>query len=236
MLITVVNHEHNAEAVALSGRLAPFGDVVSIDSGSKLEDHLIDAFDLKLPNVYYTGLLNVAVEQAVERGHDELLFICSDVSISDCDFLVAKAREALADDEVGCFAPCVPGSPHLQMRPRGSGSMREVAFVEGMCFAARIGLLRKFCPVDTKVNLYGYGLDVVLGYHAMKENMKSVVDDRVRVHHPRETGYDTESATAHQNRWLAAQGREVLRFNRLTRMDFFQTRLGFGLLRKFYWG
>lgn len=236
MLIAVVNHEHNKEAAALVEGLAPFGEVVAIDSGSKLESRFRDVFDLKLPNVYYTGVLNAAVDQAVERRHDQLLLICSDVWVPDCGRLVALSREALADSEVGCYAPCVDGSWHLQMRSRRSGSTREVAFVEGMCFASRTSLLRKLCPVDPEVNRFGLGLDVVLGYYAMKAGMKAVVDDRLQVRHPLGSGYDVGLANDQYRRWLALLGPEVVRFNKLTRANFFQTRLGFKLLRRFYWG
>src|SRR5262245_40997090 len=201
LLVAIVNHQRTDAALALGAAFRPAAEVVLIDSGSRLSRRQARGFDLALPNVYYSGLLNAVVEQAVERGAARVYVVCSDVSFPDCALAARRAEAALDRPGVGAYAPSARGSPHLRMRRRAGGRCRRVAFVDGFAFAARRELLEQLCPVDTSLNALGYGLDVQLGYLALRDGLDSVVDDGVTVEHPVGSGYSREEAERQWRRW-----------------------------------
>jgi hypothetical protein len=224
VLVAVVNHERTDAALTLGREFRAASEVVLIDSGSRLSPEQARGFDLRLPNVYYAGLLNAAVAVAAARGAEHLYLVCSDVVFPDCALAVRRAEAALADRRLGVYAPSARGSPHVRMRRRPGGRLRPVAFVDGFAFAARRALLESLCPVDTRLNALGYGLDVQLGYLAMRQGLGSVVDDALTVEHPVGSGYSREQACDQWRRWrrseLTAPARLFHRLVRLGATDF----------------
>ena len=67
----------------------------------------------------------------------------------------------------------------------------------------RTDLLGKICPIDTSVNLLGWGTDLALCHFARIEKKLILVDDRVRVLHPSGTGYNREEAKRQMTAWHA---------------------------------
>ena len=214
MIAAVVNHEHTDEALKLGRAFSAHCATVLLDSGSTLNSEQRTEFTECLPNVYYSGLLNAAVRQADSRPDEEpMLFWCSDVGVKEHGKLVRLAEESFADPGVGVYAPSAWFSGHAQMWNKGTGTLRPVLFVEGFCFAARLGLLRKLCPVDTSVNCLGWGLDLQLGFIAHRSRYQVCVDDRIEVQHPRSTGYSTADARSQRSNWLAKLSPEAQRFH-----------------------
>jgi hypothetical protein len=201
LLVAVVNHGHADAALALGRAFRSAAEVVLIDSGSSLSPDQARGFDLVLPNVYYAGLLNAAAALAARLRADHLYLVCSDVRFSDCALAVRRAEAAFDRPGVGVYAPSARGSVHRQMSGRAGGRLRPVAFVDGFCFAARCDLLRELCPVDTALNALGHGLDVQLGYLAMRRGLASVVDDELTVEHPLGSGYHQGEARRQWRRW-----------------------------------
>lgn len=232
MLVAIVNHECNDGAVALVNGFRPYADVVAIDSGSNLEEQHDGIFDLKLPNVYYSGLLNVAYEEMRRRpAHGVLYFICSDVRIDDFAAALAYAEEAFQDPRTGVYAPSANTSAHLQMLCKHTETLRPAVFVEGFCFATRVSLLQKLCPVDTHVNRLGHGLDIYLGFLALQAGLRCVIDDRITVVHPGESGYDQPEARRQRHAWIARQGGAAKRFHRLAGWTPCKTRFGLRVIQ-----
>jgi hypothetical protein len=232
VLVTIVNHQHNANAVALKSGFAPLARAVLIDSGSQVEPEYAASFDRRLPNVYYSGLLNSAFELASAlKPSDPMLFICSDVVVSDAAVLVARVESAFSDPGLQVYAPASRGSSYAQMWPRQSRALRKVSFVEGFCFAARRQVLARLCPVDVAVNCFGYGLDMYLGYEALRLGGYSAVDDAVEVHHPVATGYDSSAAVRQQDAWSATLPQSARRFMNLAQHPAFRSGPGRALLR-----
>jgi hypothetical protein len=219
VLVAVVNHGQTDAALALGRSFRRAAEVVLIDSGSDLSREQARAFDLALPNVYYAGLLNAAVALAAERGAAVLYLVCSDVRVPDGALAVRRAEAALDDPRVGVYAPSARGSAHLRMGRRRGGRLRPVAFVDGFAFAARRELLERLCPVDTRLNALGYGLDVQLGYLALGEGLASVVDDGLTVEHAAGSGYSRADAEEQWRRWRrAVLSRRARLFHRLVRL------------------
>lgn len=220
MLIAILNHEHTAAALALKRTFAACGPVVALDSGSTLTAAERAGFDVALPNVYYSGLLNAVAGLAAGLGDEEPVYCwASDVSYPDLAQALARAREAFADPAVGTYAPSAWYSGHPQMRQQRTGRLRRVLFVEGFCFATRAGLLRQLGPIDMAVNSHGWGIDIHLGYLTRRAGLRSVVDDRLRVGHPRSTGYSATTAARQRAAWTARLPRGARWFHRLASID-----------------
>ena len=55
ILVCITNHNNNDNAIKLKKDFFNYFETIIIDSKSKI---IMDDFDVKLDNVYYTGLLN----------------------------------------------------------------------------------------------------------------------------------------------------------------------------------
>lgn len=225
MLFIVLNHRHNDAAIRLKTAFSPYADVLAIDSGSDLSPTERPHFDIALPNVYYCGLLNAATRAAQNRADDEIVYLwSSDVSHQSPADVTRRATEAFADARIGTYAPSAWFSGHPQMWNKHTGTLRRVLFVEGFCFATRVGLLRALCPIDTSVNTMGWGVDIQLGYLTLRHARRTVVDDRIEVRHPKSTGYST--TIAHQQRvaWTAQLPPSARRFHLISQKSWSKRR------------
>jgi len=231
LLVAVVNHEQQAGARRLVEAFRPHATVIALDSGSRLAPHERALFDACLPNVYYAGLLNEAVRAlAAAPAREILYFVCSDVVVPDAARAVRLACDAFADPRVGVYAPSATRSGHPQMLARGGG-LREAAFVEGFCFAARRDVLAALCPVDLSENRLGWGLDRQLGYLALRAGLRSVVDHRLTVVHEGSSGYDTAEAGRQRDAWVATLEAPARRFHWLASQAPLKGFVGAHLLR-----
>jgi hypothetical protein len=210
--------------------------VVAIDSGSRLAAAEAAWFDQRLPNVYYGGLWNAAVEACGDLAdHDVLYFICSDVAVPDAGLAIERARRAFADARIGVYGASATGTSFPTMRNRGTGGLRDLPFVDGFCFAARLFLLRAMAPIDTRVNALGWGIDVHLSLSAHIAGLRCVIDDGVEVGHDFGSGYAYDEAHAQWKAWLATQPPAVRRGHRWIFRSFSQTALGMLCLRLTPW-
>ncbi|HVZ57002.1 MAG TPA: hypothetical protein VG870_10125 [Chitinophagaceae bacterium] len=199
VLCCVVNHNEGANAARLMQSLAPCFDTVLLDSGSDRPPR----GSVRYGNLFYSGLLNEAFAIADRAGYRQLFFLCSDVRIEPADVprLYERIR-GLDFSTTGVYSPSARGTCHFFCRRQPGGGLRTVPFVEGFLFVADLDILRKFCPVDTGRNLYGWGLDIAKGYFARQLGRISVVDDDIEVEHPAGTGYSREMAEYEMLSWV----------------------------------
>ena len=66
----------------------------------------------------------------------------------------------------------------------------------------RCDLLDSVCPIDLSVNRLGWGIDLALSHFARISELLIIVDDRVRVLHPKGSGYGHSKAKAQMRNWL----------------------------------
>jgi hypothetical protein len=232
----VVNHARNREAHELVQALRAHVPALAIDSGSTFAAGEEAWFDLRLPNVFYSGLFNAAVAACADLADDDVLyFVCSDVSVPDAGRALERTRIAFADPRIGVYGASAQGTSFSTMRNRGSGGLRELPFVEGFCFAARMSVLRAVAPVDTALNTLGWGIDIHLAFAARVAGLRCVVDDAVQVTHDMGSGYSQEEALAQMKAWFAAQPAAVQLGQRLIFRSWAQTRLGTLYLQVFPW-
>jgi len=208
--VVIVNHGLPGEALALKQACAPHAHTLAIDSGSALTVGQQAGFDLVLANVYFSGLVNAAVASCADMDADAVLFfVCSDVAFEDAGATLQTALGAFADDTLGVWAPASTGNLFPSLSNARSGGMREVAFVEGFCMAARLSLWRRLAPVDLAINRLGWGLDIHLAWQARRAGLRVCVDDRVQAHHVPGTRYNRDQARAQLDAWVAGMGRSA---------------------------
>lgn len=211
LAVVIVNHALQTDAIALKDRFKQAladdasARVIAIDSGSTLTESERAGFELCLPNVYYSGLFNAAIDQTQDYPGDcVVLFVCSDVKISDVHALLSRMRAAFARWRVGIYAPSVDEPQGLRSTVhQGTGRLRQALFAEGFCFAARLHLFRRLGHIDTSVNSLGWGIDVELGRIAAARALACYVDDGIIVSHPPGSGYDDAEARRQWFAWVA---------------------------------
>lgn len=198
ILVCITNHNNNENAIELKNNFSNYFDTIIIDSQSnKIEDE----FDIKLNNVYYSGLFNESVDQCKYRNKKYLYFIASDVFYDDYD-KVSDLIESL-DDDVYLWAPSSRGQSHTHCKNLSTGGIREVPYLEGFCFLSHIHCCDNLHPISLEKNLFGYGIDLLLGYNCVKRlGKKCVVDDRVEIYHKEGTGYNQGKALQDMYNWM----------------------------------
>lgn len=198
ILVCITNHNSNENAIALKKGFSKYLDTIIIDSKSSVIE---DEFDVKLGNVYYTGLFNESVNQCRLRNKKYLFFIASDVFFYDYEKTV-ELIESLEDD-IYLYSPSSKGQSHQHCKNLSSGGLREVPYLEGFCFMTHIDCCEFLHPISLERNLFGYGIDLLLGYDCVKKQRKKcVIDDRVEIYHKEGTGYNQGKALQDMYNWM----------------------------------
>jgi len=184
VLVAICNHNFNENAVKLKRFFAPSFATLILDSGSSTT---VEEFDVCMPNVYYAGLWNKAVELAYARNAEWLLMCSSDISITRADGFDQYLREAMNDARIGVYSPSLrPDSrgTFAACRNQSSGGIRFVRNCEGFFFLARTNILQRLYPVDPTLNQMGWGLDTAACTMAEKRGYENAIDDRWEIYHP----------------------------------------------------
>lgn len=208
ILCCIFNHNENEKAVRWWNRLSPYLDTVILDSGSTPPcEH---PASLTLPNVYYSGLMNKAYELLVERDYAWLVILTDDVVMKDEDVpeLCRTLRQLALSKNVALYQPSCRWSLKGRALPQSlchfTGRIRNANFQEGWFHFVRRDVLAEIMPIDTEVNRMGWGIDIALSHYARTMKLLVLVDDRIRVLHPKGTGYNRDAAQAQMKAWLGA--------------------------------
>lgn len=201
ILVCITNHNSNDNAVELKSSFSKYFDTIIIDSNS---NEVLEEFDVKLGNVYYTGLVNESIKQCKIRNKKYLFFIASDVYYDNyeevCDIIYSL------NDDIYLWSPSSRGQSHYHCKNFKTDSIREVPYLEGFCFLSHIDCCDFIYPVSMEKNLYGYGIDLLLGYNCIKIlKKKCVVDDRVEIYHKEGTGYNQGKALQDMYNWMMSE-------------------------------
>lgn len=206
VLCCIFNYNENEKSIEWWKRLSPHFDTVILDSGSN--PPCLHEGALNLPNIFYSGLMNKAYELLKEKGYRWLMIVTSDIEISDKHTarLVERMKFILTTSNVGLYQPSCAwsrrGRAHHQSMCHFTGRMRCVNFQEGWYHMVCREVLDEIMPVDTSINLLGWGIDVALSHIARVQRRLIVVDDKVRVLHPKGTGYNRDKAAKQMEEWL----------------------------------
>ncbi len=208
ILVCITNYNDNDNALKLKSEFSQHIDTIIVDSGSK---HQLDDFDVKLDNIYYSGLYNESVKQCIIRNKEYLYFIASDVFIDNVDKIVNIISEL--NDEIYLWAPSSKGQSHQHCKNKNTNSYRNVAYLEGFTFLVNINVCKDFYPIDRSKNFYGYGIDILLGFITINNFRKlCVVDDRVEVYHREGTGYNQGIALQEMYNWFGIMNEDIVSY------------------------
>jgi len=183
VLVVIANYDFSNNA-----------DLLKLKFSQKFRTLLIDASspespkstDITIPNDYYPGLWNAAVNEAIELGAEWLFFIASDVQFLDCGTLFAILDGVLVRDDIGIYTPSLTANSRVSYPVcfnRATAGLRECVTSEGFCFLSRTEILKELYPAPSE-NAYGWGLDMMASRVAYDLNKKVVVDDRIKIFHP----------------------------------------------------
>jgi hypothetical protein len=207
ILVCITNYNSNENAINLKNNFSKYFETIIIDSKS---DKIEDEFDVKLENVFYTGLVNESINQCKLRNKKYLFFIASDVYYEDYE----KVSDLILnlDDDVYLWSPSSRGQSHYHCKNFGTDSYREVPYLEGFCFFSHIDCCNFIYPISTEKNKYGYGIDLLLGYYCIKIlKKKCVIDDRVEIYHKEGTGYNQSKALQDMYEWMMSDFDEEIK-------------------------
>lgn len=207
VLCCIFNHNHNDDAVRWYEGLSPYFETVILDSGSNPPCSHTGA--MVLPNIYYSGLMNTAYELLKQKGCRWLMIVTSDIEIDSANLtrLVSAMDRISHSTNVALYQPCCKLSLHGRALPQSvchfTGKMRCTNFQEGWFHMVCREILDEVLPIDTDVNKLGWGVDLALSHFARVHKMLVIVDDRVKVIHPKGTGYNRDAALAQMRQWHA---------------------------------
>ena len=207
VLCCILNYNENEKALAWRDRLSPHFDTVVLDSGSNppCKGDLV----LNLDNIFYSGLVNKAYELLLERDYRWLMIVTSDIEIDEANTsrLISGMEEAMAIPSAGLYQPSCRWSRRGRALPQSmchfTRRIRSVNFQEGWFHLVCREILDAALPVNLEINRMGWGIDLALSHFARIQNRLVMVDDRVRVLHPKGTGYKRDLAKAQMKEWLA---------------------------------
>lgn len=207
ILCCVFNYNSNDAACAWADRLSGCFDTLILDSGSN--PPCPHPLAVHLDNIYYSGLMNKAYELLLERGCRWLMIVTSDIEIDDANTarLIRAMQDISKSVNVGLYQPSCRLSFHGRALPQSmchyTGRMRKVNFQEGWFHLVCRELLDYLMPIDCSLNRLGWGVDLALCHFARISHKLIIVDDRVRVVHPKGTGYNRDKALAQMRAWHA---------------------------------
>lgn len=196
ILVAITNYDFSRNADRLKGCFSTEFATVLIDASSPQPPRHTDK---TIPNTYYPGLWNAAVEIAIEQRYAWLFFLASDVAVKDparvCKFL----REATEDSAIGIYTPSLSRKSRASFPAtlcRKTGRLRRCELIEGFAFLARTEILQEIYPI-TKANQYGWVIDVLTCHRAKQKGYQVVVDDRTLITHPpRRTEHEIDTKLA----------------------------------------
>lgn len=144
----------------------------------------------RLPeNIYWTGALQFALNEAEREGYSHLWLFNNDVLFTSEPPYLSRAAQRLARLEkicgpVGIYAPAVERNPyHAQMIRNPAAQWRRVAYVDGIAPLFCLTAVREAGGLDTGENVYGYGLDIWLSLRLHRAGWPVLVDHQTALRH-----------------------------------------------------
>lgn len=183
LIICIANFDFNENAEWLKNSFANIADTLLIDSSSPV---CPANADIVIDNKYYPGLWNQSVKCALDANADWMLFIASDVLVSNFSALLNNLSKILDRVDIGVYSPSLePNSrcAYAECKFSAANDLRDVPFIEGFFFLARTSLLKKIYPIPSS-NEYGWGVDANLCHISRSCGLRVVIDDGVSIFHP----------------------------------------------------
>lgn len=155
---------------------------------------------------YYAALWN----QVVERNESDIVGIMTgDVEIPDVPLLVQRAMAFFnrTGDRGWIYAPDVSHTHfryrRQELRSFGNGCY-AVPTTDSTCWLMRRDCLQSVGRVDTSLNKFGYGLDILASLYARERAKLCIRDFGLEVIHPKSKGYSDREAQLQERAWVGS--------------------------------
>lgn len=186
VLFCIMNYKEKQNAEKLYKTISPWFPCHILDAESGEKPDAFGGDTIYLPNVFFGGLLQNAIELAQEGHHRFLFFICSDVVFPEEEFI--KQKDILLAEEfsnVGVYCPSHQKDSYTFVKwpyNQATNKKRDVPCVEAMISMWNIRVCEHIHPCIE--NKYGWGLDICAAYYCLQNGFKQMIDDRVSIYHP----------------------------------------------------
>lgn len=161
--------------------------------------------NIQVPNDWYFGKkFNTCLEHLSDTEY--MMVIQADVDCKDWAKLVLSAINVYETHTlVGAWAPLIDYT-WFSLDITEIGQLQEelyiVAQTDSIIFSFKKEILPRLKQFDYKSNKYGWGIDWVVMAIVYSNQQVAVVDTRIKVHHPKGSGYDTKVAMKQMNDFL----------------------------------
>lgn len=183
VLVVVANYGFSKNADRLKKLFSRYFHTYLVDSSSPSPPKFVD---LIIPNTYYPGLWNAAVDKALSSKFEWLFFLASDVTVMQVKKLCYCIKEVSANPGVGVYTPSLTSNSRVAFNTivnKKTNGIRSCHLVEGFAFLVRVNLLCEIYPVPV-FNKYGWCLDIIMCEIARQKGYDICVDDRISIFHP----------------------------------------------------
>jgi len=157
------------------------------------------SFEIYIPRVNFFGnKWKETKAYVLSHGYDSLFIICSDVKIVMGD-IGKKIREFATSNDIGVYGfGTVNNCTFTWLKYNNIEQTKSVPFIEGYCFGVNKGLL-KYLELE---NVYGYGLDVEMGYKSHLNKFNCILSNDVCISHAYGKSYNDHEATREYESFL----------------------------------
>jgi len=153
---------------------------------------------------FYSALWN----EVISRSEAAIVgIITGDVEVPDVELLVQRALAFFRQqtEKAWIYAPNVSYT-HFCYRRQAlkfvSNSCYEVPTTDSTCWFLRRECLQAIGHVDTSINKFGYGLDILASLYSKERGKLCVRDFGVEIIHPKSKGYSDKEAQKQERAWV----------------------------------
>lgn len=212
MQVFVFNYGHLSNAAKLTTRLHKQSIVATLLSAECVGDAFDSYSNIRIfprPSTdFYSALWN----EVIASSTAEIVgVITGDVEVPDVQLLIQRAAEFFTrhGENAWIYAPDV-GYTHFRYRRQSlrliANGCYEVPTTDSTCWFLRRECLQAIGRVDTSINKFGYGLDILASLHAKERGKLCVRDFGVEIIHPKSKGYSDQEAQEQERAWVKSLG------------------------------
>jgi len=162
----------------------------------------------KYENIYYSGQWN----EALWHINGDIIFIINaDVKIPKASLLMHRLNKYYQTfgTEAGIYAPnhsWTSCTYNPALLPTLSMGLKKVPITGNTIWAITTDIAKKIDFVDTNINLYGWGIDIVGAYFCKLAGKHVVRDYTLKCYHPKDTAYNRYEADIQWREWVNSKG------------------------------
>lgn len=210
--VFIINYGHLDKAVTLVEQLQSCLVEVTILSAECATDDCGKPSNVKIVRRPSTDFYSALWNEVVSRSKAPIVgIITGDVEVPDVQFLIQRAAKFFAQhgESAWIYAPDVDYT-HFRYRRQALGlysnSCYTVPTTDSTCWFLRRECLQAIGRVDTSINKFGYGLDILASLYAKERGKLCVRDFGVEVIHPESKGYSDKDAQQQEKAWVKSLG------------------------------